>query len=638
MSYGFYHNLPEIARSGGFKLCQDDGDSSQIDWRFIATADTHKIIKDSDFEKIDECVPFLIKSSISDLLNSKALDPVIGKIYTLSQLSLEYLLFCTRFLDKSVSSLRESLYNYQKQNLELQMIVEEKDLEISQLKKFLNRSQHSCDENYSCSKCTINFETHSLLEDHVNNIHQQQQQMKDKDTNLIKAIKLELEVKQLKEKLNLTEKELMNVNTKKVEICEKCRLNQLKTFNNIGIQINFEEKEKDDKEKEQVELENENFTKFNESMRALMSEQIENFKLQKEIDEEKHREEVEQLKTLLDNAIKSLQENEIRKNSFTPSPAPRSSMKNEAKKSSTLESENLWKIRFQELEKMYEGNQAQMAQSMKDMEQAYAEKMNKLEESLKQLKNEKQTIIVSDIKPREIVPQIYIKPHVPNDESSEEGDDEEDEEEFLVSDVKNNSIEKKESEMKSLDIQKIKKTFSAQKNLKENLSKKVDDGSTKNAKAIALFNQRMKEINLPKHSNQLTRKEVERIHTELAARREHLKKKCKKFYITRRNIKAKVDKIFTEMNIKEEHKTQTQNTISTLIDKKSPKNVITGTVYTRPEDREFQQKLERILQKKIDDKPKKKVLFDLQQKNENIRVQNEDDSDFNITSFEEDLK
>jgi hypothetical protein len=36
MSYNFYHNLPEIARNGGFKLGEEEeGNSSHIDWRFI---------------------------------------------------------------------------------------------------------------------------------------------------------------------------------------------------------------------------------------------------------------------------------------------------------------------------------------------------------------------------------------------------------------------------------------------------------------------------------------------------------------------------------------------------------------------------------------------------------------------------
>lgn len=35
MSYNLYHNLPELARNGGFSLCDGDGKDESIDWRFI---------------------------------------------------------------------------------------------------------------------------------------------------------------------------------------------------------------------------------------------------------------------------------------------------------------------------------------------------------------------------------------------------------------------------------------------------------------------------------------------------------------------------------------------------------------------------------------------------------------------------
>ena len=52
-----------------------------------------------------------------------------------------------------------------------------------------------------------------------------------KDQDLINTIKLELEIKQLKEKLNLTEKELMDSRNVK---CEKCLENEKRIFKNIG--------------------------------------------------------------------------------------------------------------------------------------------------------------------------------------------------------------------------------------------------------------------------------------------------------------------------------------------------------------------------------------------------------------------
>ena len=45
MSYNLYHNLPELARKGGFSLCDDaDEKNESIDWRFIGKKQ-FKIIK-----------------------------------------------------------------------------------------------------------------------------------------------------------------------------------------------------------------------------------------------------------------------------------------------------------------------------------------------------------------------------------------------------------------------------------------------------------------------------------------------------------------------------------------------------------------------------------------------------------------
>lgn len=36
MAFNMYHNLPELARNGGFVLCDGDGpETESIDWRFI---------------------------------------------------------------------------------------------------------------------------------------------------------------------------------------------------------------------------------------------------------------------------------------------------------------------------------------------------------------------------------------------------------------------------------------------------------------------------------------------------------------------------------------------------------------------------------------------------------------------------
>lgn len=556
------------------------------------------------------------------------MDPAIAKIFTLSQLGLQYLLFCTKFLDKSVSSLRENLYTYQKQNLDLQEALKQCDKELQHARKKAKKLEINSLEIYPCTKCTKNFESQLLLDSHMLRKHRES---KDQDSNLINTIKLELEIKQLKEKLNTAEKKLMDA---KIVGCKKCHENEKRIFKNIGIQINSEEKERDDKMDEKEDP-NEKLKEFNENIRQLMSEQMKQFSEYRQNDEKRHEKEISDLKNLLDKAVESLKQNEIKQ----PLPLPRYHIGVQASDESSAtapaseqknpnlitENENLWKTRFMELEKMYEHYQSQMTQSMKDMEKTYAEKMNKLEDSMKQLKSEKSRIPVSKpaVEEKEIVPRVYVKKQNETSESSSEDE--------IVEDLKtvkvasNSSLQKdfpieKLINVKNLPVSKIsdiekksKKTFSAQKWLSKNSQKheKIEiKGDQKREKAEKLFNDRMKEFDIDKHENHMNLSKADEINSKLANRREKQKRIHPRFFINRKTIKAKVDELFERYTQKNER---------TLIKQESMDDI------------------QKVSSKDQDDKPKKKVLFNLNQ-HFKPQIKSKEDSDFDITSLEEDMK
>ncbi|KAL7035406.1 hypothetical protein ACKWTF_008350 [Chironomus riparius] len=618
MSYNFYHNLAKIARNGGFVLSNENIDDSdvRIDWRFIAAIDTHRIIIESNFEKLDECIPFLINSSLSNLLNTRILDPAIGKIFTLSQLSIQYLLFCTRFLDKSVSTLRESLYSSQKEILDLQEKLKERNTELHQVKKKAKKLESNALEIYPCTKCTKNYESQLFLDSHMSRKHRE-----SKDLDLINAIKLELEVKQLKEKLNLTEKELMD--SKNVS-CEKCLENEKRIFKNIGIQSNSEEKEKDDLEKENT---SEKFRDYSENIRQMMADQMKQFQEYKEYDDKRHKEEISELKAMLDKAMETLKQNEIKRaeqQQSQPLPAPRSIVslqQSEAQKPKVVqpqpENENLWKTRFKELEKMYELNQLQMTQSMKDIEKAYAEKLNKLEISMKQLKDEnnkgnKVTVQpVSKIVEKEVVPRVVIRKSVETSSSSDDEIVDAPKPIKLVRpaiDILPKNIPQLPPKLSTYSDQKFSirektknKTFSAQKWFKKRSHKSQQHPKEVTVKdrhkAEKMMNERLKEFNI-EQKEQLNANKADEIEVELANRREIQKKTYPHFFITRKKIKQRVEELF---------KSRIENDESITV-KEDP----------------------------VNEKPKKKVLFNLDE--DDVQIKSNEDSDFNITSLEEDFK
>lgn len=676
MSYNLFHNLPELARKGGFALCDgSDEKNDEIDWRFIgefssftrcdsfkiiqisASIDTSQIIRESDFEKLDQCIPFLIRSSIGNLLNVRILDPAIARIYVISQLGLQYLLFCTKFLDKSVYSLRENIFNYQKTTVKLEETIAQRDEEIAQLQKKLKRQDALNQQIFACTKCTKNFLSAALLDNHIQRKHPPVQESKDKDSNLINTIKLELEIKQLKEKLNVTEKELVDVAKKEPMECENCKRNAGKMFQSVAIQSNFEEKEKDDVEKDAIS--------------ELLKNQMRNFEQWKHEEEARYREEIIELRTKLDDTIQMMKQNvseKVKEN--PPSPAPRHLIVPEKLVESSKSDDTLWKSRYKELEKMYEDNQQRMALTVKSIEATYNEKMSKFEESVKNLTEEREKFHSNVKKNVEIEkkPEVPLTPRVIKtvyaQEISTESSSSESEDEVKVVPVARKSLEMDkieeipEPEPEKPKPKTIMESFSAQKFMirpnkpkqqltviKESPQKPLENSREK---AQKLFNQRLKSFGISHNQETMKKFEFENVHDQMVTKRDEVKGKHKSFFITRKNLKSKVDKIFSQKHKKNEKlktKKDLEITVKSQIPERETKKSLKAS--TKPK---FHEDLEQILAKKLSastlKKPanqdeneqipstsakNKKVLFDMKHlKDETV---NEDDSDFDISSF-----
>lgn len=641
--------------------------------------DTTRIIRESDFEKLDLCIPFLIRSSVGNLLNVRILDPAIAKVYIISQLSLQYLLFCTKFLDKSVHSLRENIFNHQKKFVQLEEILAQRDNEIVQLTKKLKRQDAMNQQIFPCTKCTKNFLSSALLENHVQRKHQES---KDKDSNLINTIKLELEIKQLKEKLNMTEKELTDVTKKESFECEKCRRNAEKSYQSVAIQSNFEEKEKDDVEKDAIS--------------EMLNKQMRNFEEWKEQTESRYHSEIIELRGKLD-AIEEQKKNETEKENLRqvpPSPAPRLTTFQEKPNFENV----LWKARYSELEKMYEANQQRMALTVKSIEATYNEKMTKFEKSVKMLTEEREKIkddlekknleverkiVAVEMKNPEVgkfdtklaiplTPRVTIRNQETSSSSSTESEDEVDEIKILPKNFQETSDieEAPEPKPEPQKPKSIMETFSAQKFVIRPKKPKPQPKIKETAKsresnreiAEKLYNQRLKSMGIPQDLERLKKFEYENVYDQMVSKRETVKGQHKSFFITRKNLKSKVDKIFNSKHKDSRTKSKPEKVIGENV-RSSALDIdnYSEDIQKLPKpstSRKFHEDLEQILAKQISSstlkktdtgdltyrKPEdkiptksKKVLFNMKnledpQKDE-IREVNEDDSDFDISSF-----
>ncbi|XP_055854377.1 cilium assembly protein DZIP1L [Episyrphus balteatus] len=211
MSFAFKSNYPQIARESGFKLRQfKDG---PIDWRLVGSMEVDRILREQQFEHIDAILFHLSEAPLSSMLDSNVLDSGVAKYFILSQLALQYLIFCRKFLDESVRTLRDNNIKLETQNLHLKTINQEQTNDIVHLHKKLSQVEAIHEIVFPCHICTKNFVSNDALNVHLSKKHLKSPsiveiQGKDNDQTLINTIKLELEIKQLKERLNIAEKDI----------------------------------------------------------------------------------------------------------------------------------------------------------------------------------------------------------------------------------------------------------------------------------------------------------------------------------------------------------------------------------------------------------------------------------------------
>ncbi|XP_054744559.1 cilium assembly protein DZIP1L [Anastrepha obliqua] len=278
MAINFNYNYPQVAREAGFKLRQyKDG---PIDWRILGSIEIERLLQDQRLEQVDALLAHLSEAPLATILDTNILDSGIAKYFVISQFAIQYLLFCRKFLDETIRELREAHANSQMDVAKLRKSLAEANNEILQLHKKITQIEAIHEVVYPCHMCTKSFISNEALNIHINRRHMARvsnsgaanigsavgsnvggiaerrtdtpasgntKEREHNDLQLINAIKLELEIKQLKERLNNAERDIrersaVSSNSRRASIREPP-----KALKSVAIQSELlETKEQDD--------------------------------------------------------------------------------------------------------------------------------------------------------------------------------------------------------------------------------------------------------------------------------------------------------------------------------------------------------------------------------------------------------
>ncbi|XP_063709157.1 cilium assembly protein DZIP1L [Culicoides brevitarsis] len=440
-SASWKHDFTQLARESGFQfrhLHASGTGAAFFDWKEIDNIDVDKIISDRDFQAVDRLLPHLMEAPIGSLVHNRILDPNIRKYLQLTQLAMQYLVFCKKFLDKTVFGLHSAINDSSKDNAKLGRILKRKNQEIQSLQVKLRDLEENV--KYDSKRGHVPRKQHFEGIDDKNSPPTTPTPVAVTDKSLISTIKLELEVKQLKERLNAAEKDLQEqrVNNFQRNNVRECQHSTVES----GVQTKIEENSKEtSKRSSRNELKVESKSKFGstESLKSqeevvsvkrlneLMREQTKMIEQLRENERNSYKNELSELRSGFKEAFQSLKSSidmklaDIQKdhksqellkssNLREKSPSPMASPKVQRKLPQTTSiEENLtkigkidevmreehehWETRFSKLERIFEQNQEMMSNSLQNMSQMYSNKFNTLEKtikdaSLKQLKHE----------------------------------------------------------------------------------------------------------------------------------------------------------------------------------------------------------------------------------------------------------
>ncbi|KAJ8684126.1 hypothetical protein QAD02_019918 [Eretmocerus hayati] len=219
------HDFPKLARDAGFYFNTHSA-RVRVDWNRISSIDIERLIRERDFQTIDENINSVIDYCLESEYDVKILDPTFVKLFRLAQLAVEYLLYCKQYLDRSVVILKDELKNKLGENVKMKE-------DFEKLKKKLKETEEKCKDGskasdaksnmhgeiHQCPHCPKTFVSASFANAHLMRRHSNLSNVMSNSSPVHEEYrneteKLHNEIKSLKERLNQTERVIRSETSK----------------------------------------------------------------------------------------------------------------------------------------------------------------------------------------------------------------------------------------------------------------------------------------------------------------------------------------------------------------------------------------------------------------------------------------
>ncbi|BFF90368.1 zinc finger protein DZIP1L [Drosophila madeirensis] len=377
---GYKSNYPQMVREAGFKLRQyRDG---PLDWRLMGSYETDRILREQNFELVDKALQHLSEAPLGTVLETHILDSGIAKYFVMSQYAIQYLICCRTYLDECVTDLREAHEISQQEIANLRKSLVESSNEVVQLHKRITEIEAIREVVYPCHLCTKNFISNEALNVHIGRKHRvgtppslgANAKDKDNDMNLINTIKMELEIKQLKERLNAAERNI------KERSSGSKRPSPRQDQRNVGIQSNLSEaKEKDELHSEVLESE---ASERKEQMHGL-AERLSNFEVWQTEQKQSNEQFIQDINQKLEGLSHALEQSKKSSNNSHAATPP-------LQATPTPRLEDLERILTEKVTEIGQISANKLEEVVTQLETGYNDKLQALERELKQLRMRKE--------------------------------------------------------------------------------------------------------------------------------------------------------------------------------------------------------------------------------------------------------
>ncbi|XP_045470544.1 zinc finger protein DZIP1 isoform X3 [Harmonia axyridis] len=226
-NYEWHLDYIRLAKDSSFSF---ERTKFPLDKNKICLLDVDKVIEEKDVAIIEQLLPSLVQYNIDTNEHIGIIDQNFLKMFRMSQLAVEYLLFCKKYLDHSVILIKEEIKDIKMENEELRIFNNELKKHTDTLLAKLKKRELAT--TFKCNKCLKAFSTEEYLTAHIDRRHTNK-------NNESFELGIETEIKEIKEKLNNTEKLIKNeeLNPKLEDTLNKNYSKMGSSLKNIEIQM-----------------------------------------------------------------------------------------------------------------------------------------------------------------------------------------------------------------------------------------------------------------------------------------------------------------------------------------------------------------------------------------------------------------